>query len=675
MSIAAWVKPNYTNGSPEFTVVSKGKSFVLSVNNIIEPQHVAKFSVFDGIKWTTVESYSTIPDSSWSHITARFNKTAIALYINGTLEGTVTHGGVPYVTEKGQIALKTLQEITSYQDIVIGASLTPNMESRAFNMFSGMIDGVQLFDSRLEPDDILLLYQTTVPIKAPIPVPEIRSRPEPVLRYRVIKGNETELPVAIPAEDLNELNQLTVSTWIKPNYTNGSPEFTILGKENSFVLSLNKMLTPERVAKFAVYDGILWYTVTGSTPIDGWTHVAAVVNGSNISIYINGTLDGKLETGPPEIAASTSDVVIGAYENTLRGEGRLSNYYFGVIGEAVVWKYSMVDREIEEEYLRYINQYTNSSAGITTFTLNDGVKSVDFIGISNNTKGKLEVSSEETSDTLRITEELLLNLNGIPIIPLDESLVFFDNLTLTLNQEQETQVNATILPQTLTFSDSLYLKLNDTVYTYLEEGLLITEDILLLLNNQTVSFSNSTSRLTHGIIEIGKPVDWTQTVRLHNTEDLSNVLVELPADAQNIQIQKTDENGTSSEIPQENLSIIEPELEPVENEYDIPRPQDIDLDEIAKEHEVGNVVPLDYATLGNLDEIKQKDKPTVALLINETSIDTNATENLISQNNTQQNQTEYTIKFQTRAPYAIENDYSTTIKFQRNVTVAHDSAL
>ncbi len=41
MSIAAWVKPNYTNGSPEFTVVSKGKSFALTINNIIEPQHIA----------------------------------------------------------------------------------------------------------------------------------------------------------------------------------------------------------------------------------------------------------------------------------------------------------------------------------------------------------------------------------------------------------------------------------------------------------------------------------------------------------------------------------------------------------------------------------------------------------------------------------------------------------
>src|SRR3970040_1347014 len=97
------------------------------------------------------------------------------------------------------------------------------------------------------------LYLSTVPIKAPVPVPEIR-RPEPVLRYRVIKGNET-LPVSIPVDDLNEdLNQLTVSTWIKPNFTGGSPEFTVLSRENSFILSLHKIILPEHVAKFAVYE-------------------------------------------------------------------------------------------------------------------------------------------------------------------------------------------------------------------------------------------------------------------------------------------------------------------------------------------------------------------------------------------------------------------------------------
>src|SRR3989337_1859320 len=287
----------------------------------------------------------------------------------------------------------------------------------------------------------------------------------------------------------------------------------------------------------------------------------------------------------------------------------------------------MGDQEIMEDYLEILLIYQPQKTQKKEKSKHDNIQKKEDTGKpydSNTPDNSIETES------LSITDDLSLNLNGIPIIPLQESLVFYDNLTLPLNQKQ---VNATILPQTLAFSDSLYLKLNSTTYISLEEGLFLTEDILLLLNNQT--FSNSTSRLTHGIIEIGKPVDWTQTVLLNETDSLQNILLELPADAQNIRIQKTDENGTSSEIPDEQIIIIEPELEPVENEYDIPHPKDIDLDEIAKEHQARKVVPLDYATLENLDEIRQKNKPTKALLINETRI--NATENIIPQN-----QTEYT---------------------------------
>jgi len=162
MSIAAWVKPNYTKGSPEFTVVSKGKSFVLSINNIIDPKHIAKFAIFDGIKWTTVYSTSTIPELSWTHITARFNKTAIEIYVNGTMEASLPHNGIPFVNEKGQIQLKTLQEITSYSDIVIGASITSDMNT-PYNMFSGLIDSVQLFDNNLKKSDITKIFDYNIP--------------------------------------------------------------------------------------------------------------------------------------------------------------------------------------------------------------------------------------------------------------------------------------------------------------------------------------------------------------------------------------------------------------------------------------------------------------------------------------------------------------------------------
>ncbi len=60
LTVSAWLKLNYSKGSPEFTVVSKERSFLLSVNNLIPPEHIAKFSVFDGIRWYTIESTSSI---------------------------------------------------------------------------------------------------------------------------------------------------------------------------------------------------------------------------------------------------------------------------------------------------------------------------------------------------------------------------------------------------------------------------------------------------------------------------------------------------------------------------------------------------------------------------------------------------------------------------------------
>jgi len=542
MSIAAWVKPNYTNGSPEFTVVSKGKSFVLSINSLVDPQRVAKFSVFDGIKWTTVESWSTIPDDSWSHITARFNKTVSEIYINGTLEGTVTHDGIPYISQRGQIELKTLQEITSYQDIVIGAALSTRMDSRPFNMFSGMIDGVELFDSRLESEDVMNLYLETIPIKTPPPEPIPYSRPSPSLQYRIVKGNET-LPLSILVEDLNEdITELTVSTWIKPNFTGGSTEFTVLGKENSFALSLNKMSTPEEVAKFTVYDGISWHTVTGNTKVNGLTHVAAVFNQTNISLYVNGTLDGFLNMPIPIVPGSTTNVVpgsttnvvpgsttnvvpgsttnvtIGAYENTLRGEQKQSNYYSGVIDEVTVWKYSMVDREIQEEF-------------------------------SNNA---------------------MLN--------------------------------------------------NHTNYTL----------------SSFLNVVNSSSYLVHSQIEIGKPVNWIQTVVLNDTDNVQNVLVELPADAQNIQIDKIHENGTATEISQEKMDIIQ----------SIPT---LESDKVER-------ILLESVSMDKIDQVFQEDKDTKLIVINE-------------------NATEYSLEFETPAPYTTEEDNSNEDMFNKTVTVAHDSAL
>ncbi|MEX1053326.1 MAG: LamG-like jellyroll fold domain-containing protein, partial [Nitrosopumilaceae archaeon] len=123
MSLLAWVKPDYSSGSSEFTVVSKDKTFVLAINNNIPPSKIAKFSIFDGIKWSTVESTTQIKEE-WTHLAATFDGSSIGIYVNGNLESTLPITGILSLTVNGQLELITVDSISSDSDIVIGAYLS-----------------------------------------------------------------------------------------------------------------------------------------------------------------------------------------------------------------------------------------------------------------------------------------------------------------------------------------------------------------------------------------------------------------------------------------------------------------------------------------------------------------------------------------------------------------------
>ena len=291
MTISAWVKPDYSDGSPEFTVISKTNTFILSINNKIPPQGIAKFSIFDGIKWTTVESNSTIAEE-WTHLAAKFNTTAIQIYVNGNLESIAPVSGVPYITVDGQIDLKTVDEITSEPDIVIGAYIGGRMKSSAHNLFSGLIDGALFFDSDLEVLEVASIYSQDVPTNATDSIIQNETSsaqdgvpPEPILKMDLnsttIEGqsllenyNGTDY-VSVNEKELNEdLNQLTIAAWVKPLYTIGNPEFTVVSKEKAFELVINNKVNPKKIAKFSIFDGIKWQTVESKTQIEEeWTHL------------------------------------------------------------------------------------------------------------------------------------------------------------------------------------------------------------------------------------------------------------------------------------------------------------------------------------------------------------------------------------------------------------------
>jgi Concanavalin A-like lectin/glucanases superfamily len=160
LTISAWVKPDYSQGSPIFTIISDEKAFVLAINNNIPPLKIATFSVFDGIKWITVQSTGTIPEQ-WTHLAATFNDTSIGIYVNGNLEGTSPIAGIPTLVD-GELTTKTMQNLTSNANITIGASYE-KVRQQASSLFSGEISNVNLYGSVLTHDQINQIYNSTKP--------------------------------------------------------------------------------------------------------------------------------------------------------------------------------------------------------------------------------------------------------------------------------------------------------------------------------------------------------------------------------------------------------------------------------------------------------------------------------------------------------------------------------
>ena len=156
LTISAWIKPDYSQGSPQFTIISKENAFILAVNNNLPPLKKAIFSVFDGIKWNTIESNSTIPEE-WTHVSVTYNSTSVSIYVNGNLESTSRLSGIPTLAVNGQLTTKTVGNLTSNSDIVIGA-YENSVRGYTNNLFSGSLQGVILYPSTLSPTQITHLY-------------------------------------------------------------------------------------------------------------------------------------------------------------------------------------------------------------------------------------------------------------------------------------------------------------------------------------------------------------------------------------------------------------------------------------------------------------------------------------------------------------------------------------
>jgi len=155
-TVSTWIKPNYDSGSAKLSVISVNNAFDLSINNNFEPKKIATFSIFDGIKWHTIQSKSLV-NEEWTHIAATFSDSSISLYINGEKESTLENITTVSIKE-GKIIPVSLQTLSPESDMFVGASQNSGDEFPS-NYYSGLIDSIEIFDSALGLEQINLLNE------------------------------------------------------------------------------------------------------------------------------------------------------------------------------------------------------------------------------------------------------------------------------------------------------------------------------------------------------------------------------------------------------------------------------------------------------------------------------------------------------------------------------------
>ena len=158
--------------------------------------------------------------------------------------------------------------------------------------------------------------------------------------YLTLKGNNNSsftIAISIRPEQIREMDISAMA------------EYPLSSKNDR-----NLYLTSEGHIAARIYDGSSKSVISTSVISPGtWTHVAITGNGSNLKLYINGSLDRTIATGSAITNYSTPEFVLGQATRT-------DEYFMGQINNVRFYNRALSDSEISQ--LSGIGYTINSSA-------------------------------------------------------------------------------------------------------------------------------------------------------------------------------------------------------------------------------------------------------------------------------------------------------------------------
>lgn len=333
LTLEAWVKTSSTTGYQQIVSrygygASNGGYELLLYNGKV------RLDIFhNGTSYSWLAGNTVISANEWHHVAGVFDGTQYRVYLDGVLDGQSSSTFAPYsgtgsvvIGRAGGDAVQYFSGLIDEVRISSGAVYTNAFTPAAHLVPLGGTAGLWKFDGQSLGDASGNGNQAALAGGAAY------SGTVPAQPGHSLSLNGTSQYVEIPNSDsLNITGALTLEAWVKTSSTTGYQQIVSRYGYGASNGGYELLLYNGKVRLDIFHSGTSYTWVAGNTVMSAnvWHHVAAVFDGNECRVYLDGNLDGSMASTFAPYSGNGS-LIIG------RAGGDAVQYFNGMIDEVRV---------------------------------------------------------------------------------------------------------------------------------------------------------------------------------------------------------------------------------------------------------------------------------------------------------------------------------------------------
>ncbi|MFH1664990.1 MAG: LamG domain-containing protein [Candidatus Omnitrophota bacterium] len=209
---------------------------------------------------------------------------------------------------------------------------------------------------------------------------------------------------------LQPANTVSVASWVYAKDSNTYRTIAQYGKDagQSYGININVFNDNPNKAQFAFYNGD-WRRVddVDDLPLNVWTHITGIYNGTALKIYVNGILKNTTAYTGSFDYTSVDGFHIGSYYQTI--PVGMGNFFNGTIDDVAIWNRALNTDEVSSIYDVGVQGFEGILNGVTTTFGDLGYTSVQI-------KQLTDLYAAKTSEPIPIGN-VNWTYNENPILP------------------------------------------------------------------------------------------------------------------------------------------------------------------------------------------------------------------------------------------------------------------